>query len=432
VRQLYSILFYLALPYIFARQLWRSVKRSPDYRQRLGERLGFCPHTLEKSIWVHTASVGETLAAIPLIKALKNLYPNIPLVVTNMTVTGAARTKAAFGDSVLQAYIPYDLPDAAARFLKRINPIVAIIVETELWPNIFAACKEKNIPIIIANARLSEKSAAGYGRVAKITREMLLNIHTLPVQTEIEKERYVALGLPEERAVVTGSIKFDIEVPAELEEKSASLRTQLGKNRLVWLAASTHATEEDIILDVQRTICELLPDTLLILVPRHPERFNAVFDLVNQKRFKCVRRSSGEICTSDTQVYLGDTMGEMLLLYGSCDIAFVGGSFVPVGGHNMLEAAVLGKPVVTGPQLFNFAEISKLLIRAGGMLKVEDKTELEAAMLRLLQDDSHRTEMGSSARNFVSSNRGALAKHVEITKAIIDKRLLSNSTSDRA
>ena len=422
MRYLYCVLFYLALPYLFLRLLWRS-RKNPEYRKRWSERLGYFPQKLEQSIWVHAASVGETLAAIPLIKALKAQYPEIPIVITNMTVTGSARTRAAFGDTVVHGYVPYDSPSAAKRFLKCINPVTAIILETELWPNLFAACHARNIPLVVTNARLSKKSAAGYQRIAKITREMLGYISTLAVQTQVEANRFIELGLPPSRAIVTGNIKFDIEVPADLAEKSKALRQELGNNRLIWVVGSTHAGEEEIILAAHKQVREKFPNALLLLAPRHPDRFNDVFTLVQEQNLTAVRRSQQGVCTADTAVYLVDTMGELLLMYSASDIAFVAGSFAMIGGHNMLEAAVLGKPVVTGPQLYNFAEISRSLQEAQGMFVVQNADELAATIIRLFADENYRLGIGENARRFVAGNRGALAKQLQYTKILIDEKL---------
>ncbi|MES2218198.1 MAG: lipid IV(A) 3-deoxy-D-manno-octulosonic acid transferase [Pseudomonadota bacterium] len=422
MRYLYNVLFYLTLPWLFLRLLWRSRKNSA-YRQRWRERLGYVSPKSEHCIWVHAASVGETLAAVPLIKALQAQYPDLPVLVTNMTVTGSARTKAAFGDQVINSYVPYDAPHIMARFIKLSKPVVAIIMETELWPNLFATCGKNNIPVIVANARLSAKSFAGYQRIAGMTRDMLTHVATMAVQTQVEADRFIELGLQPSKAIVTGNIKFDIEVPADLAEKSKWLREQLGSNRLIWVAASTHATEEEIILAAHQRILEKFPQALLILAPRHPERFNDVFTLTQQSGFNVARRSQQDTCTAATQVYLGDTMGELLKMYAVSDVAFVGGSFVQVGGHNMLEAAVLGKPVITGPQLYNFAEISRSLQAAQGMVVVQNTDELVEVVLRLLGDENYRAMVGESARRFVAANRGALAKQLQYTKVLIDEKL---------
>lgn len=404
MRYLYSFLMYLALPIMFLRLLWRS-RALPEYRLHLSQRLGFCPHVLEKCIWIHAVSVGESIAAIPLIKALKTSYPHVPLLVTNMTPTGAARVKAALSQDVLQAYIPYDFPDAVTRFLKRTNPLIAIVMETELWPNLFAACARRDIPIVIANARLSAKSAKGYQLAGALTQQMFTAIHSLASQGHADAERFIELGLSKEKVHITGNLKFDLELPQDLTLKAEALKAELGFNRLVWIAASTHPTEEEIILAAHKKILEKMPSALLILVPRHPNRFDMVAELVEQQGLRLARRSLSEACTPETNVYLGDTMGELLLMYSVCDVAFVAGSFAQIGGHNMLEAAALNKPIVTGPQLYNFAEISQMLLTSEGMIKVHDAQELSDVILRFFADEIYLKRVGSNAFKVVEEDR---------------------------
>lgn len=417
MRYLYTLLFYLAMPYIFIR-LWVRSWRAPDYCKRLGERLGSYPFRLEKCIWVHAVSVGETIAAIPLIKALKIKYPNTPLLVTTMTPTGAARVKNAFGDSVSHVYLPYDLPPAIARFLNAMQPVIAIIMETELWPNLLAVCRKKNIPICLVNARLSEKSARGYQRIAVLTREMLQHIRVIAAHGEADAKRFVALGAASEQVITTGNIKFDLELPAELTNKSADLRAALGTERFVWIAASTHEGEEEIILAAHKKLREKNPHALLILVPRHPDRFDAIAKLCEQS-FITMRRSQPPSDLSATAVYLGDTMGELLLMYGAADVAFVGGSLIPRGGHNMLEPGALEKPVLTGPYLFNFAEISELFVTANALIKVSDADSLAQQLLILAEDPQKRKQMGIRACGVVEANRGALAKQLALISAVM-------------
>lgn len=406
------------MPFVFLRLLWRS-RKNHEYRQRWGERLGFCPHDLNQCIWVHAVSVGETIAALPLIKALKKDFPAIPIVVTNMTVTGGARVKAAFGDNVLQSYIPYDLPDAVDRFLKKINPVIAVVMETELWPNLFAACKKNNIPIVVTNARLSEKSANGYQLIRKVTQTMFAAISKLAAQSPADANRFIDLGIPKEKVEVVGNIKFDMELPDDLESKSKKLRAELGEDRLIWIAASTHPTEEEIVLAAHKKILDHYPSALLILVPRHPERFDAIATLIQQSGFQRARRSSKDPCRSETQVYLADTMGELLLMYAVCDVAFVAGSFAPVGGHNMLEAAVLAKPIVMGPQLFNFAEASLMLLTAKAMVIVKDANELAYDVMSMFADEKARQKRGENALKVLEANRGSLKKQMDLIKRLI-------------
>lgn len=416
MRYIYSLLIYSMAPLIFLRLFLRS-RKAPEYRRRWSERLGFTPHCLENCIWVHAVSVGETIAALPLVKELRATYPSTPILVTNMTPTGAARVKAAFGDSVLQCYIPYDFPDAVNRFLKRVKPQVAIIMETELWPNTFAACRKRNVPLVVTNARLSEKSARGYKVIHFLTQEMLSAVRALSSQGYADAERFIQLGMPKERVQVTGNLKFDLQVPAELKEKSIILKNQLGLERLIWVAASTHPTEEEKILEAHKIVREKFSNTLLILVPRHPNRFDSVADLIRQKGFSVQRRTEANKGSAD--VYLADTMGELLLMYATCDVAFVAGSFASVGGHNMLEAAALGKPILTGPQLFNFAEISEMLILAEAMTVVNDSNELAEEIIALFADPAYRATMGANALQVVEQNRGALVKQMEVIKSFM-------------
>jgi len=418
VRFLYNLLIYLALPFILLRLLWRS-RNLPDYRKNISERFGFCPHKLKNCIWVHSVSVGESIAAIPLIKLIQKNYPNIPIVVTNMTPTGRARIKAAFNETVLQTYIPYDFPDAVHRFLNRINPKIAIILETELWPNLFAKIKEKNIPLIVTNARLSEKSFLGYQRIASVTKDMLTAVTKLAAQGKADLERFISLGLSQEKGVFTGNLKFDLEITSDLFAKGEALRKKLGEDRPVWIAASTHEGEEEIILAAHKLILEKDPNALLVLVPRHPNRFDQVAELVTKNGFSMVRRSQNGECSSDTKVYLGDTMGEMMLLFASIDVAFVAGSFAEVGGHNVLEPAALSKPVLSGPILFNFTEISQKLMDAKGLLIVKNAEELAQTVNKLFGDKNYCKEIGENAKRVVDENRGALLKQFHLIEGLL-------------
>lgn len=412
MRYLYTFLFYLALPFVFLRLWWRSL-RQPAYRQRMGERLGYYPQQLEKSIWVHAVSVGEVIAAIPLIKALNSRYPHLQMVVTTMTPTGAERVKTAFGDKVIHAYIPYDLPSAVQRFINHMHPVIAVIMETELWPNLLAITKKNNIPVCLVNARLSEKSAKGYQRIASLTQKMLCQLDLIAAHGHADANRFIALGAPKERMTVTGNIKFDIELPAELTAKTQTLSAMLGKHRFIWIAASTHEGEEEIILAAHKIIRQQDPHALLILVPRHPDRFDAIAKLAEQS-FMTSRRSKQQTCTGETAVYLGDTMGELLSLYSVADVAFVAGSLIPRGGHNMLEPGALGKPILTGIHLFNFAEISELFVSANALIKVNDANSLAKQLILLMQQPEERKLMGARALKVVAANRGALAKQIEM------------------
>jgi 3-deoxy-D-manno-octulosonic-acid transferase len=415
LRFIYTLLFYLALPFIFIRLLWRS-RLVPDNRKRFSERLGFCPFQLEKCIWVHAVSVGETVAAISLIKALQTQYTDIPIVVTSTTATGSARVKALLGDSVLSSYIPYDLPDAIARFLDRIHPVVAIILETELWPNLFAACRHRHIPIVIANACLSQKSLNGYQKIPSLTKDMLKAVSYLAAQGQSDADRYVSLGLSKDKVIITGNLKFNLDIPMHLAADAATLHQQLGKDRFIWIAASTHPGEEEIILDAHHKIKKNYPDALLILVPRHPNRFDTIATLCNEQGFNIARRSLGEICNAQTNIYLGDTMGEVLLMYSVADVTFVGGSFIQIGGHNILEPAALHKPILTGPHLMNVVEISEMLLQVNALFIVKNAEELAKQVQYFFADRESCCTVGENAYQVVQANRSALTQHMAVIK----------------
>ena len=417
MRFLYSCLFYLILPFVYLRLLWRS-RHLPAYRERMGERLGYYPFKLDKCLWVHAVSVGETIAAIPLIKALKANYPQFTILVTTMTPTGAARVKAAFGEEVKHVYIPYDLPGAVQRFLNNMHPVVAIIMETELWPNLIAKCKANHIPVCLMNARLSEKSSNGYQRIAYLAREMMQDLSVIAATGQSDADRFIHLGAVKNKVSITGNIKFDLELPSDLTEKSSKLRTFLGNERFIWIAASTHEGEEEIILEAHKKIREYDANALLILVPRHPDRFDAIAKQ-SEQIFKTQRRTTAQQCDTDTAVYLGDTMGELLLMYSVADVTFVGGSLIERGGHNILEPAALMKPVLSGPHLFNFAEISSLFFSQQALIKVNDAEQLAGELIRLIQHPNERKFLGERALKVVDANRGALAKQLKLIQGVI-------------
>jgi len=423
MRWFYTFIFYLALPLIVARLLWRS-RRAPAYRRRIAERFGFFarPAALQNTIWVHAVSVGETIAAAPLVRTLIASHPDSRVVLTTMTPTGSERVRDLFGDSVFHVYAPYDLPDCIARFLQRVRPRALIIMETELWPNTIHACARRGIPVLLANARLSEKSARGYARFRTLTRALLRQLNTVVAQNATDGQRFVQLGLPQERLLVGGSIKFDIELDPELIARAARTRAswRAAGHRLIWIAASTHAGEDEMVLAAHRRLRALAGDVLLILVPRHPERFDSVAQLIERDGFSCVRRSSGREPDAQTAVLLGDTMGELLALYGLADMAFVGGSLVERGGHNMLEPGAWGMPLLTGRSDFNFREISALLQEAGALRKVDDADQLADALVELAANDAERARRGARARAVVESNRGALSRLCDAVDVLLN------------
>jgi 3-deoxy-D-manno-octulosonic-acid transferase len=420
LRYIYSFLLYLLVPFILLKLLWRS-RKSPGYRKRWAERFGFfdAPKKYQHGIFIHAASVGETIAAIPLIRNLQKDYPNLPITVTTMTVTGSQQVKKSLQDSVFHVYVPYDLPDVVQRFLKKIKPKILILMETELWPNLLHYTKTYQIPILLANARLSEKSATGYAKLKNFAAKMLKNITQIAAQSQLDANRFIKLGMPQQHVAITGSIKFDINLAPSIKEAGEVLRQQLDANRPVWIAASTHDGEEEIILQAFKQIKQQLPDCLLILVPRHPERFTTVATLCKKQGYTIVLRSTNETCSEKTDIFIGDTMGEMMKFYAAADIAFVAGSLVPIGGHNFLEPAILGLPIISGSHVFNFTEIARLLKEKHALVLIENSSELAKQVIKFFNDPKLRHEFGENAKLVVDANRGAVAKHMQLIKHLL-------------
>ena len=413
MRTLYSFLWYLLLPFLFLRLRLRG-RKAPAYRLRWKERMawGYRPGTLKNSLWVHAVSVGETLAAAPLIERLLADYPDVPLLVTTTTPTGSERVQALFGDRVTHVYCPWELPTALTRFMRAFDPQLVIVLETELWPNLCAAVKRHGAKLMLMNGRLSEKSYRGYGKLPRLIRPMMARFDALAVQTQVEAERYMALGAWPERVYPIGSVKFDMTLDRAVKQAASQLRVSFG-DRPVWIAASTHPGEDAPVLAAHKTLRAQKPDALLILVPRHPERFDGVADQVREAGLSVARRSQQEPA-ADAAVYLADTMGELLMLFGACDVAFVGGSLVPVGGHNLLEPAAWEKPVLTGPHLHNFTAIAQLLDDAGGLSVVDSGEALGDKLQVLMSDPDQCARQGQAAAAVVEANRGALEKGLEL------------------
>ncbi|MGN8122051.1 lipid IV(A) 3-deoxy-D-manno-octulosonic acid transferase [Pseudomonas sp. 22082] len=423
-RTLYTALFYLGLPLVAIR-LWLRSRKAPAYAKRIGERFSYGLPTLQPGgIWVHAVSVGESIAAAPMIRALLQRYPQLPITVTCMTPTGSERIHAMFANEprIQHCYLPYDLPCAAARFLDRVQPKLAVIMETELWPNHIHQCAKRGIPVALANGRLSERSAKGYGRFSKLTAPMLAEMSLFAVQTEAEAQRFRDLGARPETVEVTGSIKFDLTIDPQLLQRAAELRGQWqALERPVWIAASTHEGEDEVVLNAHRRLLANHPDALLILVPRHPERFNSVFELCQREGFATVRRSTGARVDAQTSVLLGDTMGELLFLYALADSAFVGGSLVPNGGHNLLEPAALAKPVISGPNLFNFLDIAAQLRSAGALAEVDDAEGLATEVQRLFELPRDAQRMADAGLSVMRRNQGALQRLLDGLGRLIDR-----------
>jgi 3-deoxy-D-manno-octulosonic-acid transferase len=423
-RFLYSAFFYLIVPLVLLRLLWRG-RLAPAYRRRIAERFGFFKAPAQKNgLWVHAVSVGESIAAAPIIEHFLVAHPNLPVVVTTMTPTGSERVRAMFGDRVFHVYAPYDLPDAVERFLKRVRPSVAVIMETEIWPNMVCQAAAKGIPVILANARLSVRSARGYSRLSALTQSVFAQFSQVVAQSADDGARFVSLGVAAENMTVSGSIKFDLAISRSLRDQASTLREQWLESRPVWIAASTHAGEDEILLAAHHSLLLQEPNAILLLVPRHPERFTKVAELIAANDFNFHRRSDYQdgVCAANTQVILGDTMGELLLLLGCADIAFVGGSLIEHGGHNTLEPAAWGLPVLSGPSDFNFAEISALLEAAGGLVKVTDRDALATTLQLLFASEDRAQQQGAAAKQVVDNNRGALQRLLAVIKQALLER----------
>jgi 3-deoxy-D-manno-octulosonic-acid transferase len=431
MRRLYSLLVYCAAPFAFAVVLWRGL-RDRGYWQGLSERFGWgLREPTAAAIWLHAVSLGEMSAAAPLVRALRLRYPQNPLVLTTATPTGRARARGLFGDTVDVRFLPYDTPGAVARFLDCIRPRLAIIMETELWPNLYDACERRGVPLVLASARLSAKSVARYRRFGGLFRRIFSAISLIAAQTREDAERFVAIGAQSARTRVVGNIKFDMQPGAAVIDQGRELRAALGSARPTWIAGSTHAGEEEQVLAAHAELQADRPDALLLLVPRHPDRFDGVADLLSRRGLRFTRRSRGMTpdggsardgaTASDgaTSVVLVDTVGELAVLYAAADAAFVGGSLVPIGGHNLLEPAALGLPLLTGPSQFNAKDIARLLIQQGAALQVADARELAAALIRLLADPAERQRMGTIGRHIVESNRGSVARLLEFIEPLL-------------
>jgi len=420
LRVVYVVLTYIAVPFLLLHLLWRGFS-VPGYRHRIGERFGLgMPRLARPSIWVHAVSVGEVQAAAPLVRALLKSHPEVPIVLTTMTPTGSERVRALFGESVLHSYVPYDLAGALKRFFNWARPSLAIVMETELWPNLYHECGLRRVPLVLASARVSLRSVGRYRRVIPLFRDTLSHGILIAAQTAADAERFRSLGANPSRTHITGNIKFDFELPAEIAIRGRLLREQQARDRPVWVAASTHEGEEAAVLDAHARILEHQPAALLVLVPRHPERFGQVAALLTSRGIAYVTRSSGALAGPATQVLLGDTMGELTTFYAAADVAFVGGSLVRIGGHNLLEPLALAVPVVTGPHNENATDIAELLMNCGAARLVPDWAGLAAEVSSLLADEAERRKRGAAGRQAILANRGALDRLLELVNPLID------------
>ena len=421
MRHVYSVLMYLLTPLLLGYLTWRAW-REPDYQAQWAQRFGLqAPDVPRDAIWVHAASMGEVQAAAVFIRQLRATYPDTPLVVTTMTPTGAAHVARLFGEGVHHAYLPFDYPHAAASFLRALRPRMAVIMEMELWPNLFAAVNRRGIPLLLVNARLSAASARGYRRVRRLMADVLACPTAIAAQTREHARRLIHLGAPPERVTVTGNLKFDMTVPASAREQGEALRGALGSERPVWVAASTRDGEEELVLQAYDEVRRHLPDVLLLLVPRHPDRFQRVAALCRDRGYSVVLRSSEAPCGPDVQILLGDTMGELYVFYAAADVAFVGGSLVPLGGQNVLEPAALGLPVIVGPHTFNFEQIVQQLVARRGLYQVADPHLLADAVIELLERPEQRADMGRRALGLMEANRGATERVMALVDTLWNK-----------
>lgn len=406
----YQFVVYLLAPIACAVMVWRGF-RDRSYWKGLPERFGFGPRCASPTIWVHAVSVGEVQAASALVRSLRRRHPDIPLVLTTVTPTGKARALAALGEGVEVRYVPYDLPGSVRRFFDRVQPCVAVILETELWPNLYRACGRRGVPLVLASARISPRSIGRYRLLASLFRETLSHGIVIAAQSEGDAERFREIGANPAKTHVIGNIKFDLELPSDIRELGDVLRrSHCAVGRFLWVAGSTHEGEEEAAIDAHRALLAAGIPNLLVLAPRHPQRFEAVAALLNAHDIRHVRSSTGGSADSDTSVLLLDSLGELMGWYAAADVAFVGGSLVPVGGHNLLEPAALAVPTLTGPQVFNAQEIARALIDAGAVEMVQDATGLAAALLRLAADPAERTRRGALGQALVVRNRGTLQR----------------------
>lgn len=421
MRALYIFVTYLLTPLVLASLLWRGF-RNRGYWQGLSERFGrYPPFRADGCIWVHAVSVGEVQAAVPLVRALMARYPDRTLLITTVTPTGRARVRAVFGDQVHLVYAPYDLPGAVRRFFARHRPDLAIIMETELWPNLFHQCGRSDVPLVLASARISPRSVSRYRYFLPLFRDALAHGIVIAAQSDRDAERFLSLGASQARTHTVGNIKFDLEARGS-GEGPRNLLLGSGPARPIWIAASTHQGEEQAALQAHATVLGSFPDALLVLVPRHPERFDHVAQLIGRSDFRYVRRSEGDICAATVQVFLLDTLGELPDFFRAVDVAFVGGSLVPTGGHNLLEPAAASVPVITGPHYFNAPDIAEELLAHQAAVQVSDAAGLAEAVLRYLESSELRQATGARARAVIEANRGTLDRLLELVAPLLKPR----------
>lgn len=422
MRFLYTLVLLFLAPFAFVWFAWRGFRQTggPD---KLGERLGSSPYLQPgTAIWVHGASVGEIRAAAPMVQALHRKYPDRPLLVTTFTATGRRHARQLFGDRVVVSLIPYDLPFFVSRWLNCTRPAVAVILETEIWPNLYAACGKRGIPILLLSARMSERAFARYSRYASLARGALARVKLVAAQTEADAARFRALGAAESQLTVMGNLKFDVQAGSDLTDAARALREKLFGASAVWVAGSTREGEEPILLAAFRKVLATQPASVLVLAPRHPERATAVAAAISAAGFSLRRRSAGDVPLNPGEVLLVDVLGQLMKFFAAGDVAFVGGTLVPVGGHNLLEPAAVGLPVLAGPYLDNVRDVAEMMQEAGVLTLVQDADSLAAAAAWLLGNPATRKSVGEMARTKVLQNRGALDRALQIVNAQLARR----------
>ena len=418
MRFVYIFIAYLLAPVVLGSMALRGF-RDRSHWEGFSQRFGLGEKVRGRSLWVHAVSVGEVQASAPLVNALLARYPDIPVVVTTGTATGRARARALFKDRVDVRYVPVDLPGSVRRFFQRVQPQLAVILETEIWPNLYHHCGRLGIPLVMASARISPRSVNRYRRLVGLFRQALSHGIFIAAQSDQDAERFRSIGASNERTHVVGNIKFDFSLPPTIEAQGTELRRMLGTDRPVWVAGSTHAREEDVLLAAHRLLRTRYPQALLVMVPRHPPRFDEVAGFLESRGVSFVTRRSGGPTSGDTEVFLVDTLGELLPFYAAGEVAFVGGTLVPIGGHNLLEPAALGLPVLAGPNNFNSADIARMLVECGAVRIVHDAPELAATIGELLAHPALRSSMGAKGRKVIEDNRGAVDRLMEFLEPLL-------------
>lgn len=416
---LYNLLIWIALPCALLRLWWRG-RKLPAYRDNWQQRLGRGMPTFDQPpLWLHAVSVGESVAATPLIEALLALPNCPPILITTTTPTGAERVKHTFGKRVQHAYLPYDMPFAIRGFLKHCRPRLALIMETEIWPNLMQHLVKQGIPSILTNARLSARAFNRYGWAHGLIYPPIASFDWIGVQTEADAARFLALGAHQQHVKVLGNLKYDVALPNNLATTAQQLRQRWGAQRPCWVAASTHAGEEKIVLAAFQHILKILPDALLVLVPRHPQRFDDVARLCQD--FSLARHSNtGATLTDTTQIYLGDTLGDLLLFYAATDLAFIGGSLVGVGGHNPIEAAWQQRTIISGPHTHNFSDVFSKLAQAQALTSINDSKTLAKAVIDLLDNPEQRQQLGQRAQQAIAGETGACQRYLDLIKPLLN------------